>query len=101
MYHPAHTHTHTLFIITITTLVHSLWLPLLLPGVGFIADYNKDGFASGSPTKYSGDYFIPGTPLEGWSVDLKTSTGSGYTRWLCKGRTGKKDITPDVFDGTH
>jgi hypothetical protein len=32
--------------------------------LGFIADYDKNGFAAGSPS-YAGDYFVPGTPLEG------------------------------------
>lgn len=32
--------------------------------LGFIADFDKNGFASSSPG-YAGDYFVPGTPLEG------------------------------------
>jgi hypothetical protein len=36
-------------------------------------DYNHDGFDTGSPTPYSGDYFLPGDPLEGWSVEYKTT----------------------------
>jgi hypothetical protein len=30
--------------------------------LGFIADYDRNGFENG----YAGDYFMPGAPLEGW-----------------------------------
>jgi hypothetical protein len=49
-------------------------------GIGFIADYNVDGFGVGSPTAYSGDFFLPGDPMEGWSVEYKTSPTSTDTR---------------------
>jgi hypothetical protein len=32
--------------------------------LGFIADYDKNGFASSTPG-FAGDYFVPGSPLEG------------------------------------
>jgi hypothetical protein len=32
--------------------------------LGFIADYDKNGFFSTSPG-YAGDYFVPGAPVEG------------------------------------
>jgi hypothetical protein len=38
----------------------------------FRADYNKDGFGAGSPTSFSGDYFMPGAPLEGWSLQAES-----------------------------
>jgi hypothetical protein len=38
----------------------------------FGADYNKDGFGAGSPTSFSGDYFMPGAPLEGWSLQAES-----------------------------
>ena len=34
-------------------------------GLGFIADFGRDGFDVGSPSAYSGDYFLPGSPMEG------------------------------------
>ncbi len=46
-----------------------------------MTDYNKDGFNTGTPTKYSGDYFLPGDPLEGWSVEYKTAPGANNTRY--------------------
>jgi len=38
-------------------------------GIGFIADYNMDGFTNGVQP-YSGDYFLPGSPYEGWLVEF-------------------------------
>jgi len=38
-------------------------------GLGFVADYQKDGWAVGAPP-YSGDYFLPGSPYEGWLVEF-------------------------------
>lgn len=32
--------------------------------LGFIADYDKNGFSVGTPG-YAGDYFVPGSPVEG------------------------------------
>src|SRR6185312_4382146 len=36
-------------------------------GLGFVCDPDKDGWTVGSPAYY-GDYFLPGTPQEGWSI---------------------------------
>jgi hypothetical protein len=38
-------------------------------GLGFVADFNLDGWGVGSPA-YSGDYFLPGDPWEGWLVEF-------------------------------
>lgn len=35
--------------------------------LGFVADYGADGWTVGSPG-YWGDYYLPGTPQEGWAV---------------------------------
>jgi hypothetical protein len=37
--------------------------------VGFIADVGKDGWTVGTP-KYIGDFFVPGTPYEAFSVKM-------------------------------
>ncbi len=42
-----------------------------LPGLGFVADRDEDGWTSGSPA-YCGDYFVPGSPVEGWGVTIGT-----------------------------
>jgi hypothetical protein len=44
------------------------------------ADFQRDGFTSGLPTPYSGDYFLPGAPLEGWSLEFKTSPTGAENR---------------------
>jgi len=36
-----------------------------LAGIGLIADSDQDGW-----TDYCGDYFVPGSPVEGWSLDF-------------------------------
>lgn len=40
--------------------------------LGFVADYDSNGWANGTPP-YFGDYFLPGTPQEGWSVEVNGS----------------------------
>ena len=37
-------------------------------GLGWVADPDKDGWAVGTPNYY-GDYFLPGSPQEGWSIE--------------------------------
>ena len=38
-------------------------------GLGFVADPDKDGWTIGTPCPYYGDYFLPGSPQEGWSIE--------------------------------
>jgi len=38
-------------------------------GLGFVADADRDGWNTGSPN-YCGDYFLPGTPEEGWAIQI-------------------------------
>ncbi len=40
--------------------------------VGFVADPDKDGWFTGTPG-YIGDYFMPGTPEEGWGIQIANS----------------------------
>ena len=37
--------------------------------LGFVADYDSNGWSVGVPP-YIGDYFLPGTPQEGWSIEV-------------------------------
>lgn len=46
--------------------------------LGFIADFQKDGWGAGTPP-YGGDYFLPGTPYEGWVVEWTGATGAERT----------------------
>lgn len=39
------------------------------PGIGFTADAGDDGWTTSYPP-YCGDYFEPGSPVEGWSFEL-------------------------------
>lgn len=41
--------------------------------LGFVADYQKDGWTTGTPP-YGGDYFLPGSPAEGFTVTWNNST---------------------------
>ncbi len=45
--------------------------------LGFVADPAKDGWTVGSPN-YVGDYFLPGFPQEGWSVEVNGVQGNGW-----------------------
>lgn len=38
-------------------------------GLGFTADSDLDGWATGWP-QYCGDYFVPGSPVEGWGIQI-------------------------------
>jgi len=40
-------------------------------GLGFVADWESDGWDTGSPD-YCGDYFVPGSPVEGWQIQIGT-----------------------------
>lgn len=44
-------------------------------GLGFVADGDKDGWDEGDPD-YCGDYFVPGSPVEGWSLQIGDASGS-------------------------
>ncbi len=39
-------------------------------GFGIVADPDQDGWETGSPTLYCGDYVYPGSPVEGFSLQV-------------------------------
>ena len=43
--------------------------------LGFVADYGADGWTVGTPP-YFGDYYLPGTPQEGWAIKIGTGVES-------------------------
>lgn len=43
--------------------------------LGFVADPGKDGWGVGTPPQ-TGDYFVPGTPEEGWTVEWTSPSGT-------------------------
>jgi uncharacterized protein YjdB len=54
--------------------------------LGFVADPAKDGWTvGGTPAgfpNYIGDYFLPGSPFEGWSLEIN---GTEYQNWNANG----------------
>ena len=53
--------------------------------LGFIADPSADGWTVGSPP-FFGDYFLPGMPYEGWSIQVDTA--GRRDAWNVSGFTG-------------
>ena len=61
----------------------------LTGSLGFVADPAMDGWAVGTPPYY-GDYFLPGTPFEGWAIEINggarsdafNTDASGFTNGL-------------------
>ncbi|MBT3880558.1 MAG: hypothetical protein HOF76_16155 [Candidatus Scalindua sp.] len=45
--------------------------------LGFVADFGKDGWGIGTPG-FAGDFFLPGSPEEGWGIEWTTGSASGY-----------------------
>ncbi len=43
--------------------------PTEFSGLGFVADSDMDGWNVGTPD-YCGDYFVPGSPVEGWEIQV-------------------------------
>lgn len=46
--------------------------PTFPTGLSFVADGDMDGWATGSPL-YCGDYSVPGSPVEGWVIQIGAS----------------------------
>ncbi|MCW3122520.1 MAG: hypothetical protein JWQ38_2012 [Flavipsychrobacter sp.] len=49
----------------------------LLGRIGFLADPAMDGWTTGTPP-YMGDYFVPGTPFEGWALQIGTERALAF-----------------------
>jgi gliding motility-associated-like protein len=45
--------------------------------LGFVADPDMDGWTTGSPA-YIGDYFLPGSPQEGWDIQIDGDRMGGW-----------------------
>jgi hypothetical protein len=73
-------------------------------GLGFIADHNKNGNWGPTSTsgnyEFSGGYFLPGSPLEGWSLEYETTPGGHENRLINKGRVGRKSLNPTTMAKT-
>lgn len=55
--------------------------------LGFVSDPDKDGWAIGTPD-YFGDFFLPGTPQEGWAISVAGTTSEAYRRVSASSMTG-------------
>jgi gliding motility-associated-like protein len=78
--------------------------------LGFVADIGKDGWTVGSPD-YIGDYFLPGSPQEGWDMQVGTtwaqawrgSGGTSFTGGLtgsCTDYSSVGGVTKGIWEGT-
>lgn len=45
--------------------------------LGFVADFGRDGWTTGTPA-YWGDYYLPGTPQEGWAIEVNGNHSYAY-----------------------
>lgn len=62
----------------LTSSLPSAILALLHCSAGFIVDYGRDGWGTGTPP-FSGDYFVPGSPAEGWVAEWTEGSTSFNT----------------------
>jgi hypothetical protein len=63
--------------------------------LGFIADYDKNGWDRDSTNPgYAGDYFVPGTPLEGWILQW------GSNKYVMEGLMNAFGINSTTFQIT-
>jgi gliding motility-associated-like protein len=63
-------------------------------GLGFVADGAGDGWADGFPP-YCGDYFLPGSPVEGFALSIG---GTDYANHSGYGICGVEDIPGSIVD---
>jgi hypothetical protein len=63
--------------------------------LSIIVDYDKNGFYSSTPG-YSGDYFVPGTAVEGWILQW-TGSGGTISNYAMRGLLSDIGITPTTF----
>lgn len=69
--------------------------------IGFVADYEQNGWDNSSAVgvpNYSGDYFLPGAPWEGFLVEY-TYGGTEYT-WKNSGASGYYSLIPSSLTNT-
>lgn len=80
-------------------------------GLGFVADHEMDGWSSstgsGEPD-YCGDYFAPGSPEEGWAIQIGSDIWEnhyigcyGYGSWFGGSPDIDGDVTEYIDGGTY
>lgn len=66
-------------------------------GMGFVADVGRDGWSVGSPD-FCGDYFLPGSPVEGWGLGFNGTDFVNTDRCFINAITGNNTST--LYTGT-
>jgi hypothetical protein len=67
--------------------------------LGFVADPAKDGWDVGNPL-YNGDYFLPGSPEEGWGVEIDGNNYGNFSQ--CEENNIPGAVTSvNLVDGQH
>lgn len=61
-------------------------------GIGFVADVGRDGWSTGTPD-FCGDYFLPGSPVEGWGIEFDGNTYINTDRCSSNGILGNNIST--------
>jgi len=79
--------------------------PAFGTGLGFVADPDKDGWNVGTPN-YIGDYFLPGTPYEGWEIAVNGSqanenNGASSSLGSITSVTNSGQVRSVVWDGSY
>jgi gliding motility-associated-like protein len=70
----------------------------VLDGLGFVADPGRNGWSipgPGSNPDYCGDYFLPGSPVEGWGIEVNSNSQ------INSDRCGIRDINGSVISGVN
>ena len=70
----------------------------VLDGIGFVADVGRNGWSTAGPgtnPDYCGDYFLPGSPVEGWGIEV-----NGISQ-INSDRCGINDIPGSVISGIN
>lgn len=65
-------------------------------GTGFVSDPDKDGWLVSTPPRpgYIGDYFLPGSPYEGWDLQINGTMGQ------CRRSSGATSYTGGMTFGS-
>lgn len=72
-------------------------------GIGWVVDEPRDGWAVGGPPPYCGDFFLPGSPWEGWSINgwASASGTGGFDNMLNSSRCVNDEVTGSITTGSY